>query len=65
MTIRKVILTSLNYPFKMSYIDKIQYDNCKKLFSNGFNYDDDYIQSLRKLKQKSIINKLRSENKLV
>lgn len=64
MTIRKVILISLNYPFKMSYIDKIQYDNCKKLLSRGFNYDDDYIQSLRLLKQKSIIDKLRSQNKI-
>jgi hypothetical protein len=64
MTIRKVILISLNYPFKMSYIDKMQYDNCKKLLSKGFNYDDDYIQSLRQLKQKSIIDKLRSQNKI-
>jgi len=64
MTIRKVILISLNHPFKMSYIDKIQYGNCKKLLSNGFNYDDDYVQSLRKLKQKSIIDKLRSQNKI-
>ena len=64
MTIRKVILISLNYPFKMSYIDKIQYDNCKKLLSKGFNYDDNYIQSLCQLKQKSIIDKLRSQNKI-